>query len=127
MRRFIIQFCVLFFFITIIAAEPNCTGIESKYLEDCTTLHRRWYELKDEIFLEKCKGLRPDDDEYINCMQTVNEDATDQLFSELPEDAAKSIIYPYSALRPEATLVDGKPRKLKLAEESGSWITRFFG
>lgn len=126
MSRSIIQFSALFVFITIIAAEPNCTGIESKYLKDCTTLHRRWYELKDEVYKENCKELRPVDNEYNSCMQRVNKEATDRLYAELPEDAANSIIYPYSGLRAKATLVNGNIVKMEFPEES-SWLSRIFG
>lgn len=108
-----LQFCALIYLISSITAEPNCDGIEAEDLEDCRTLHRRWYEIQDELFLQKCKLLRRDDaDAYNSCMRTVNEEATNRLYSEVSEEGK---LNPFISLGAKPTLVNGRWKKLKFS------------
>lgn len=124
-----IQFCALFYLLSSIAAEPTCDGIEAKYLENCRALHRRWYELQDELFLQKCKPLRRDDiDAYNSCVLTINKETTDQLHSELfPEHAENSILNPFTSFGAKPTLLNGKLLKIDFPKEDQSWFSKIFG
>lgn len=112
MGRLSIQLFALHCLLTNIAGAPSCEDFDEQQMRICISTSRRWYKLRDELYIKTCATLQPGTVGYDNCMQTVSNLATEQLISEQAVEEENTISFRSLHAIPLKTL-DGKNVKMK--------------